>query len=109
MIPSVIFGYRRVQVRSSANHYRYPHFQGWQVTAADLCFQVCGDNAADERRPKMAQDHRNDAQRANPQSQVGLTQDELNLIVGGSTDPNDPVGGATGAADVDLKATPILM
>jgi hypothetical protein len=38
-----------------------------------------------------------------------LTEDELTLIVGGNTDPNDPVGGATGAADLDLKSTPILM
>jgi hypothetical protein len=38
-----------------------------------------------------------------------LTEVDLSLIVGGSVDPNDPVGGATGAAEVDLKATPILM
>ena len=56
----------------------------------------------------MAQEHRNDAQRARSQSQVELIEDELNLIVGGIIDPNDPVGGATGAADLDLKATPIL-
>lgn len=109
MIPSVISRHRPVQIRSSANHYRYPPFQGWQATAADLRFQVCGDTAANEGRPKMAQQHRDAAQRANARNQVELIGDELNLIVGGSTDPNDPVGGATGAADVDLKATPILM
>jgi len=39
---------------------------------------------------------------------AALTEDELSLVVGGSIDPNDPVGGVTGAVDVDHKASPIL-
>ena len=37
-----------------------------------------------------------------------LTEDELSLVVGGDSDPNDPVGTATGSVDEGLKATPIL-
>lgn len=37
-----------------------------------------------------------------------LVDDELDLVVGGSGDANDPVGTVTGPVDVDLKATPIL-
>jgi hypothetical protein len=37
-----------------------------------------------------------------------LTTDELSLVVGGNSDPTDPVGTVTGAVDVDMKATPIL-
>jgi hypothetical protein len=44
-----------------------------------------------------------------PATNAALTDDELNLIVGGSIAPNDPVGEAASAADVDRKATPILM
>jgi len=39
---------------------------------------------------------------------AALTDDELNQAVGGDGDPNDPVGGVTGAVDVDHKASPIL-
>ena len=39
---------------------------------------------------------------------TALTDDELSLVVGGSTDPNDPVGDDTGGVNPDLKATPIL-
>ena len=37
-----------------------------------------------------------------------LTDDELNLVVGGDGDPIDPVGDVNGAVDPDMKATPIL-
>ena len=39
---------------------------------------------------------------------AALTEDELGLVVGGDSDPNDPVGTVTGAVDVDLKASPVL-
>ncbi len=37
-----------------------------------------------------------------------LTEDELGAVVGGNSDPTDPVGNATGSADENSKATPIL-
>ena len=39
---------------------------------------------------------------------AALTEDELALIVGGSTDPIDPTPAAAGAVDPDMKAVPIL-
>ena len=39
---------------------------------------------------------------------AALTEDELSLVVGGDSDPTDPVGTVTGAVDVEMKATPIL-
>jgi hypothetical protein len=50
----------------------------------------------------------NDESRTQQACSDGLTDDELELVVGGSGDANDPVGTATGAVDPDLKATPIL-
>jgi len=40
---------------------------------------------------------------------TSLTMDELSLVAGGSTDPNDPVGEFNGGVEVDHKATPILL
>ncbi len=38
-----------------------------------------------------------------------LTETELAHVLGGSTDPNDPVGNETGGGDeTNLKAAPIL-
>jgi hypothetical protein len=82
-------GRRPVRGRSPADHYRHPPFQGWQGPAADLCLQVCGDKAANERRLEMAQEHRNDDRSAKPQSQVELIEDELEQVsaAGGRVDP----------------------
>jgi hypothetical protein len=40
---------------------------------------------------------------------AALTEDELSLVVGGDSDPNDPVGTVTGVVDMDMKATPVLL
>ena len=37
-----------------------------------------------------------------------LDERELEMVVGGSGDANDPVGTATGVVDPENKATPIL-
>ena len=34
---------------------------------------------------------------------------ELEPVIGGSGDANDPVGTVTGAVDVDHKATPVVL
>jgi len=39
---------------------------------------------------------------------AALTDDELSRVVGGDSDPNDPVGTINGAVDPDHKASPIL-
>ena len=37
-----------------------------------------------------------------------LDERELEMVVGGSGDANDPVGTATGVVDPESKATPII-
>ena len=39
---------------------------------------------------------------------AALAEDELNLVVGGNSDPTDPVGNSTGDVEESGKATPIL-
>jgi len=37
-----------------------------------------------------------------------LDERELEMVVGGNSDPTDPVGNAIGDVEENLKATPIL-
>jgi hypothetical protein len=38
-----------------------------------------------------------------------LDQHELEMVVGGNSDPTDPVGNATGDVEPNSKATPIIL
>jgi hypothetical protein len=89
MIAIVISADRRVPVTSSTNHYRYPSFQGWQAAAMVLRCEVCGDMAANERRPITAQGHQSETTSAKRRSQVELGDDELEQVAagGGRVDP----------------------
>jgi hypothetical protein len=69
---------------------------------------VSGDKAANERKPEVAQEDLNYVDMASPRSQVELTEADLTLIVGGNSDPTDPVGNGTDPVDESMKATPIL-
>jgi hypothetical protein len=51
----------------------------------------------------------NEQNTAEQPRRAALADDELNLVVGGNSDPDEPVPTVTGAVDVDSKATPVLL
>jgi hypothetical protein len=63
-----------------ADHYRYPSFQGWQAGGTALRCEVCGDKAANEGRPVMAQEHRDEAKSTEQRGQVELSELELEQV-----------------------------